>query len=771
MNDKEGKFVKDMIRRQKVRTKYLSRGFAFILLALAFATSMVFVATPASAKAFIGTNYSGQIIQVAQGGTFVLRTTIRWDEVANGYYGVTIYWEDNNHAYDNFTVLYTRAFFDNDNDNQPDAGVEMIENTTTVTIGAGVNGTGYTFSVGNMTGNENNGYVDIEIYMLAASRGVVHRPWDNHTINDYGYGAIDYAEGTTASVTPDVTTIKVLAGGVRVLISPPYQSGLPGTLLSYTVTVLNTGEYDDNYSLTASDNVGWGPNISPNSLAIPKGENRTASLSVTVPINATGCTQDNITVMAVGAAVENSASCIAHASIVRGIQVVIEPPSQENENGGTLAYTVTVKNVGNVQENFQLTRGDNTGWTLALDNTWLLVPKGENRTTRLTVNIPSNARGCTWDNIWVKATSKDNLAAFDNKSCLAHVTIVRGVQVSISPPYKSAQPESTITYTLTVMNTGNAIDTYDLTVSDNSSWSPIVSPSSLQVPPSENRTAEIRVTVPSGTPYCTENDIIATATSRSDNTVKDNDSCIAHAAALRRVMVVITPAKNSALSGATLSYTVTITNTGNISDNYTLTDNDNMGWGPTVSPSMMELAMNQSDNATLSVTIPENTAPCTQDNVIVTAASQGDPSVSGSASCIAHRVKPQFSLATLYKVAVGLDFYLHTGSKLVVKFFTYGGDYQGENVFWSGIIPTQISENENVPHPLGNPVENIVLVLTGDNTENVISIVGSFIVRKDDLWNRLIEIRRIWPYATPSERDALWAELINIRRQWPYAPS
>jgi len=179
---------------------------------------MVFVATPASAKAYIGSNYDGATIEVTQGGTFVLRTTIRWDEVANGYYGVTIYWEDNNHAYDNFTVLYTRAFFDNDNDNLPDGGVAEIENSTTLTIGAGVNGTGYTFSVANTAGNENNGYVDIEIYMLAGSRGVPHRAWDNHPINDFGYGAIDYAEATTATYVPMVTTIKVNAwpGGVVV---------------------------------------------------------------------------------------------------------------------------------------------------------------------------------------------------------------------------------------------------------------------------------------------------------------------------------------------------------------------------------------------------------------------------------------------------------------------------------------------------------------------------------------------------------------------------
>jgi len=107
--------------------------------------------------------------------------------------------------------------------------------------------------------------------------------------------------------------------------------------------------------------------------------------------------------------------------IVRGVEVVITPPSQENDNGGTLKYNVLVKNLGNVLENFLLTKGDNADWTLNLDNSWLSVPQGENRTTKLTVIIPTDATGGTCDNIWVKATSKDNTEVFDNKSCLAHV--------------------------------------------------------------------------------------------------------------------------------------------------------------------------------------------------------------------------------------------------------------------------------------------------------------------------------------------------------------
>ncbi|GAI68390.1 unnamed protein product, partial [marine sediment metagenome] len=56
--------------------------------------------------------------------------------------------------------------------------------------------------------------------------------------------------------------------GVKVLISPAYQSGLSGSVLDYTVTVKNTGEYEDNYDLTKSDNAGWSPTVSPTLLTV-----------------------------------------------------------------------------------------------------------------------------------------------------------------------------------------------------------------------------------------------------------------------------------------------------------------------------------------------------------------------------------------------------------------------------------------------------------------------------------------------------------------------
>ncbi len=77
-----------------------------------------------------------------------------------------------------------------------------------------------------------------------------------------------------------------LPRSVEVSISPSSWSGLPGTSLSYTVTVKNTGSIDDTYTLSAVGAEGWSVSIEPTSLILAAGATGEATLSVVVPPDA-----------------------------------------------------------------------------------------------------------------------------------------------------------------------------------------------------------------------------------------------------------------------------------------------------------------------------------------------------------------------------------------------------------------------------------------------------------------------------------------------------
>jgi len=601
---------------------------------------MTFTAPPVFAGWVISTP-GGTTIEVIQGREFTLRFKMYWDEPGYpGYFSLAFYWDSPRTdsagtPSENFTFVSASAYLEDNHENIPvgwalTEGQKPGDPTTWRYIIVVDHSAGYP--------HDDNFYVDV-VMRASGAGGVPHIAPDNHTITISG--TIDIMESTYRSYTPPnpKITVQVLGRGVAVAISPSENSGPPGTTLSYNITIANTGDFVDNYTLTASDNENWGLSLSKSWLEnVRPGENRAATLSVTIPENALGSTRDNITISAIGTDVENSASCIAHAAVVRGVKLSISPTYQENLPGGTLSYVVMVLNTGNVEDTYALENTDNEGWTLTLENASLTIPPLESRITTLGVMIPENAIPCTEDNISVTATSTENAEVSAENNCIAHVKVLRGVSVSISPSDNSGVPGATLSYTVTVTNTGNAIDSYDLATSDNAvpSWNPTVFPTSLTIAAGASDTATLNVTLPENAAAYTEDNITATATSTENAEVSAEDSCIAHVLAVRRVTVSISPTLRENLPGGELKYNITVTNTGDIVDNYVLTLSDNENWELTISPTWLELAPSASDNAVLSVIIPENAAICTRDNITVTATSMENSEVSAEDSCIGH---------------------------------------------------------------------------------------------------------------------------------------
>ena len=120
---------------------------------------------------------------------------------------------------------------------------------------------------------------------------------------------------------------------------------------------------------------------------------------------------------------------------------------------------------------------------------------------------------------------------------------------------------------------------------------------------------------------------------------------------------------------------------------------------------------------------------------------------------------------------VEMDLALYQGSKLVVKFYSWLNEYEGENVIENFTPPWHVKGYEMVLHPENNNVRRARLDLTYDNTENVIGTLATFILTRDILYGIQTEIYLEWPFATPEERNELFAEISDIYLKWPFAPT
>ncbi|HNB51816.1 MAG TPA: FixG Ig-like domain-containing protein, partial [Anaerolineales bacterium] len=185
----------------------------------------------------------------------------------------------------------------------------------------------------------------------------------------------------------------------------------------------------------------------------------------------------------------------------------------------------------------------------------------------------------------------------------------------------------TVTYTLSVTNTGNASDTFDLSVA--STWPATLSDTSVALDAGATTTIWVAVTVPAGTADGDADVATVTATSQADPTATDSADLTTTAD--------VTPVYGVALSadqaasgdaGATVTYVVTITNTGNTADTFDLTVAGT--WAATLSDTSVTIGAGESTTITVDVTVPADAANDDSDVTTVTATSQTDPTATDS---------------------------------------------------------------------------------------------------------------------------------------------
>ena len=381
------------------------------------------------------------------------------------------------------------------------------------------------------------------------------------------------------------------------------------TVVTYTHFLTNTGNAEDIFTINSNSSNGWAVEMFPVSpFNLLRDEGTPVVVSITVPLGASGLT--DITTLTAVSSNPSYFATVTDTTTISGtagtLSVTIAPNNVGfGIPGDTIEYQHTVTNTGDITATFSITAVSSNGWNINIPTDNVLLNPSQSQGISITVDIPPGTLSDTVDIITVTAYADANQTIFDTATDIT--TVGQDVGVLIAPDNaQSTDPDTVITYQHTVTNTGNGADTFTLTAATPLGWAVQVDPP-ITLGAGLTSTLFVTLTVPVGTDGLVE-PMVVTATSTFDSSVFDtavNTTTVNIIGPPPVRGVVIAPDLNGLGDpGETIEYQHTITNTGNVTEQFTINAIPNVAWGVIHFPSNITLGAGQAATITVRVSIP-----------------------------------------------------------------------------------------------------------------------------------------------------------------------
>ncbi len=338
--------------------------------------------------------------------------------------------------------------------------------------------------------------------------------------------------------------------------------------VSYMLTVTNTGNTDDVIDLTSSDDAAI---LSQTPVSLAAGASTEVTITLSGDALATaGDYEVKVTATSQGdKTMSSEVSTNTKILPVYGVTLagVDELTTKTSDASEGVSYMLTVTNTGNTDDVIDLTSSDDAA---ILSQTPVSLAAGAS--TEVTITISGDALATAGDyEVNVTATSQGDKTMSSEVSTNTKILPVYGVTLTGVGELTTETSDASegLSYMLTVTNTGNTDDVIDLTSSDDAA---ILSQTPVSL--AAGASTEVTITI-SGDALATAGDyeVNVTATSQGDNTMSSE---VSTNTTILPVYGVTLTGVGGELTGTTMdmlagvSYTLTVTNTGNTDDTVVL---------------------------------------------------------------------------------------------------------------------------------------------------------------------------------------------------------
>lgn len=431
-------------------------------------------------------------------------------------------------------------------------------------------------------------------------------PMENGSVEANGSGMVDALAAIPevrygVTVTPDERTL----------------TGNVGASVTHSLQVVNSGDDTETYTVTVA---GGDWNTTPDKTRIgplKPGTSDTLNVSVAIPPNTSGGEGDSATVTLQSTTHTGARDSVTIGTATpRNYALTITPASQtkQGEPGSTVSYQVQVENGGNFAEVFYAD-GDPEWDTIFNNPATSLLGIGKKENLSFDVTIPADAKADDTHTASLTMTARTDFSQEFDFELVTHV-ITYGVAITPALQVVQADPGQVVQYTMLVSNTGNIADVYEVHVTSGDypaelevatypgdvyeSWT------YLPVDAHAGKVITVTVRVPSNTPIGDNDTTLVNVTSTTKGNAVSQDTTLKTAIDPRyEVLVTPTRQSQSGSPGSVVSYTLHITNTGNLPDGDRFDVTSSAVWQTMpMTQTTANLLPGEGTSVVLSVTIP-----------------------------------------------------------------------------------------------------------------------------------------------------------------------